>query len=126
MEIKVFWKMPIFFLLGRLLFHTNLRFLYADSASAVLCLEAVLNGLLQLPSENEINGVALRGSTRSSVLVRLRCIPYVCKTASMSACVNDGLQFKLQGWRPKPRKPALARRWWMVSGPRQDAHSCVS
>ena len=79
-------------LLGRLLFHTNLSFLYPDSANAALCLKAVLNGLFQLtmvpryftcvvvgtglPSENEINGSALRGSTNSSVLVRLRCIPY--------------------------------------------------
>ena len=85
-------------LLGRLLFHTNLSFLYPDSANAALCLKAVLKGLFQLtmvprfftcvvvgtglPSENEIYGVALRGSTRSSVLVRLRCIPYFLACAS--------------------------------------------
>ena len=92
MGIKVLWKMRNLVLRGRLLFHTDLSFLYPNSANAALCLKAVLNGLFQLtmvpryftcvavgtglPSENEINGVALRGSTKSSVLVRLRCIPY--------------------------------------------------
>ena len=39
--IKVLWKMRNLVLLGRLLFHTNLSFLYPDSASAALCLKAV-------------------------------------------------------------------------------------
>ena len=78
--------------LGRLLFHTTRSFLYPDSAGAALCLKAVSKGLVQLimepkyltcvavvtglPSAKVMDGAALQVSTRISVLVRLRCIPY--------------------------------------------------